>query len=230
MSEKEKLKLSPHGPSRSAKNKAIEAADCPSRHTPSPVVSDDARKPANVVRRGSDIPGHLLYGMRRPLRACAHRRRPQPRAILRQAAAGLLAPPGQFAVQLFRLLGFTRIVAYASVAHTAYLTKLGPRSGLLRGPPAVPAVDVVYDCTFGAAPDAAQSVNAAFNCPAPGGKVVTANPRAPLERAARGHEEAGRLCRAQGYYYGPDVLAPRNRDMPGYLAQAAHSVRPPAHN
>ncbi|KAJ7739935.1 chaperonin 10-like protein [Mycena metata] len=95
-------------------------------------------------------------------------------------------PVGQFAIQLLKFAGFTRIVAYASKANFDYLGKLGATECIDRGevpveslavhPALAPPVSVVYDA------GAASSINAAHDALVEGGKVVVAQPAAKLEQ------------------------------------------------
>ncbi|KAJ7438956.1 chaperonin 10-like protein [Mycena galericulata] len=111
---------------------------------------------------------------------------------------------GQFAVQLFKFLGFTRIVAYASKVHFDYLKQLGateiidraevPMQGLV----VKPAVNVVYDATFTGA------LNAAYDSVVDGGKIVTVRPESKSDRESKGVT----LVHVFGFYAGPDVLKP----------------------
>ncbi|KAJ7098715.1 chaperonin 10-like protein [Mycena belliarum] len=112
---------------------------------------------------------------------------------------------GQFAIQLLRFLGFTRIVAYASKAHFSYLTQLGatacidraevPLDALPAHPALTPPVKVVYD-TIG-------QLNTAYDCVSEGGCVATSLPHAALDREGKNIT----LVRVQGYYVGPDHTA-----------------------
>ncbi|KAJ7687820.1 GroES-like protein [Mycena rosella] len=93
---------------------------------------------------------------------------------------------GQFAVQLLKFLGFTRIVAYASKVHFGRLRHLGatecidrtevPLDALAVAPP----VKVVFDATFGAG-----ALNAAYDAVVEGGSVVTVRPMAKCDREGR---------------------------------------------
>ncbi|KAJ6517273.1 chaperonin 10-like protein [Mycena vitilis] len=109
---------------------------------------------------------------------------------------------GQFAVQLLRFLGFTRIVVYASKGHFPYLKDLGATEFIDRAEIALdalavsPPVEVVYDAT----PPSA--LNAAYDSVIDGGKIATCRPDAtPTDRAARGIT----LVKCFGYYVGSDV-------------------------
>ncbi|KAJ7617619.1 GroES-like protein [Mycena polygramma] len=110
---------------------------------------------------------------------------------------------GQFAVQLLRFLGFTRIVVYGSKAHFAYLKDLGATEFIDRAEIALdalvvsPPVKVVYDAT----PPGA--LNAAYDSVVDGGKIVTCRPRATTDREGRGIT----LVKCFGYYIGSDIIA-----------------------
>ncbi|KAJ7755927.1 GroES-like protein [Mycena metata] len=133
---------------------------------------------------------------------------------------------GQFAIQLFRFLGFTRIVAYASKVHFEYLKQLGATEcidrrevsvdSLSAHPAMSPAVDVVYDT------GPVSSLNAAYDCVAEGGKLVTVQPRAHSERDLE--QKKLTLVRVHGYYAGPDVLKFERDDVAGYAAVPEHTV------
>ncbi|KAJ6502875.1 chaperonin 10-like protein [Mycena vitilis] len=93
---------------------------------------------------------------------------------------------GQFAIQLLKFLGFTRIVAYASKTHFGYLKELGatdfvdrtevPVDALATHGTLMPPVNVVYHAIDPSA------LNGGFDCVAEGGAVATAQPGAPLDR------------------------------------------------
>ncbi|KAF8214037.1 medium-chain dehydrogenase/reductase like protein [Mycena galopus ATCC 62051] len=112
---------------------------------------------------------------------------------------------GQFAIQLLKFLGFTRIVAYASKVHFDYLRQLGATECIDRGevsvdslaahPALAPPVKVVYDIANGA-------LNAAYDCVAEGGSIVTAIPPAVLDR---------------------DLDHKKSKDIVGYLATPDHT-------
>ncbi|KAJ7895500.1 chaperonin 10-like protein [Mycena olivaceomarginata] len=111
---------------------------------------------------------------------------------------------GQFAVQLLKFLGFTRIVVYASKVHFDYLKILGATECIDRGEVPIeklavtPPVKVVYDATPTGALDAA------YDSVVDGGKVTTACPQAQTDRESRGIT----VVRCFGFYAGPDVLPP----------------------
>ncbi|KAJ6458640.1 chaperonin 10-like protein [Mycena vitilis] len=93
---------------------------------------------------------------------------------------------GQFAIQLLKFLGFTRIIVYASRTHFGYLKELGATEFVDRAEVTVdslaiygvltPPVNVVYHAVDPSA------LNAAYDCVAEGGGLVTAQPQAPLDR------------------------------------------------
>ncbi|KAF7337132.1 GroES-like protein [Mycena venus] len=126
---------------------------------------------------------------------------------------------GQFAVQLLKFLGFTRIVAYASKVHFEYLKVLGATECIDRGEVPLeklvvtPAVKVAYDATFPGALDAA------YDSVVDGGKVTTTRPFAQTERESRGIT----LVKCFGFYAGPDVMAPIG-DPARYPAKVEHTV------
>ncbi|KAJ7433697.1 GroES-like protein [Mycena galericulata] len=111
---------------------------------------------------------------------------------------------GQFAVQLFKFLGFTRIVVYASKVHFEYLQQLGATEYIDRGEVPVealvvkPAVKVVYDAS------APGSLNAAYDSVVDGGKIATARPGTKTDRETRGVT----IVYVFGFYAGPDVMKP----------------------
>ncbi|KAJ7098706.1 GroES-like protein [Mycena belliarum] len=135
---------------------------------------------------------------------------------------GAATSVGQFAIQLLRFLGFTRIVAYASKAHFSYLTQLGatacidraevPLDALPAHPALIPPVKVVYD--------AIGQLNAAYDCVSEGGCVATVLPLTVLDREGKNIM----LVRVQGYYVGPDVVKPRRDDIVGYSAAPEHTA------
>ncbi|KAJ6571405.1 chaperonin 10-like protein, partial [Mycena capillaripes] len=111
---------------------------------------------------------------------------------------------GQFAVQLFKFMGFTRIVVYASKVHFDYLRQLGATECIDRAEVTIdalvvsPPVKVVYDATFDGA------LNAAYDSVVDGGKVTTVRPQAKSDRETRGVT----LVHVFGFYAGPDVMKP----------------------
>ncbi|KAJ7682258.1 chaperonin 10-like protein [Mycena polygramma] len=92
---------------------------------------------------------------------------------------GGAAAVGQFAIQLFKFLGCTRIVAYASKVHFEHLQRLGatecidrgatPLASLAAHPSLATPVKVVYDVGFDA------SLNFAYGCVVDGGSVTIVN-------------------------------------------------------
>ncbi|KAF8189452.1 GroES-like protein [Mycena galopus ATCC 62051] len=125
---------------------------------------------------------------------------------------------GQFAVQLLKFLGFTRIVVYASKVHFDYLQQLGATECIDRSAVSLeklvvnPPVKIVYDATFSGALDAA------YDSVVDGGRVVTVRPEAKTERGARGIT----LVHCFGFYFGPEVFNPLPGD-PHYPAVEEHT-------
>ncbi|KAJ7126472.1 chaperonin 10-like protein [Mycena crocata] len=123
---------------------------------------------------------------------------------------------GQFAIQLLKFLGFTRIVAYASKAHFDYLKQLGATECIDRGEVSVeslarnPPVKVVYDCA---------GALGAVDCVVEGGLIVTVAGRLPWDESKK-----LTLARVQGYYAGPDVMKWSRDDVIGYAATPQHSA------
>ncbi|KAJ7917197.1 hypothetical protein B0H13DRAFT_1995632, partial [Mycena leptocephala] len=117
---------------------------------------------------------------------------------------------GQFAVQLMKFLGFTRIVVYASKVHFEYLKELGATECIDRGEVPIEAL-VVYD-TAGA-------LDAAYDSVVDGGKVTTVNPRAKTEREGRGVT----LVHCFGFYVGPEIIPPIG-DPAHWSAVAEHTT------
>ncbi|KAJ7241450.1 hypothetical protein C8J57DRAFT_1244701 [Mycena rebaudengoi] len=126
------------------------------------------------------------------------------------------------AIQLLKFLGFTKIVAYASLTHVEYLRQLGVTEFIDRH--AVPLdsistvhtltdkVKVVFDATFTGA------IDVAYDCVAEGGAIFTVQPRAPTTRS----NESVSFTRVGGFYVGADVLpykSPVLRAMAGSPAQ-----------
>ncbi|KAF7352404.1 GroES-like protein [Mycena venus] len=131
---------------------------------------------------------------------------------------------GQFAIQLFKFLGFTRIVTYASKVHFDYLKQLGATECIDRGevsvdslvthPALTPPVKVIYDVTG--------ALNAAFDCVAEGGSIATAVPMSKLERDLDSKKVT--LVRVQGYIFGPDIWPPKRDNLVAYLATPDHTT------
>ncbi|KAF7326121.1 GroES-like protein [Mycena kentingensis (nom. inval.)] len=130
---------------------------------------------------------------------------------------------GQFAIQLLHIIGFTRIIAYASGKHTEYLTSLGathiiPRTETsIADLPSHPlfsggeAVDVVYDALYGGDPESAIRLDVAHALLKPGGKLATVNPRAELSSIVTPKSPPVEIVKAFGYYVGRDALAHTSR-------------------
>ncbi|KAJ7682311.1 chaperonin 10-like protein [Mycena polygramma] len=115
---------------------------------------------------------------------------------------------GQFAIELFKFLGYTRIVVYASKAHFAYLRQLGATEcidrvevsldSLATQAALTPGVKVVYHTVDLAA------LNAAYDCLAEGGSIVTALPSSQLDRDLSAKKAA--LVGVRGFIAGQDVM------------------------
>ncbi|KAF8214064.1 GroES-like protein [Mycena galopus ATCC 62051] len=91
---------------------------------------------------------------------------------------------GQFAIQLLKSVGFSRIVAYASKAHFEYLEQLGATECIDRS-------DVPLDSLATALREPVRVVyhtidlsalNTAYDCVVEGGSIVTCQPTAPMDR------------------------------------------------
>ncbi|KAJ7682281.1 chaperonin 10-like protein [Mycena polygramma] len=130
---------------------------------------------------------------------------------------------GQFAIQLFKFLGFTRIVAYASKVHFDHLKRLGATECIDRGATPLDSlaahssftspVKVVFDVGF------ESSLNVAYDCALDGGSIVTSNPYSQLERNL--DQKKVTLVHVWGYMVGPDVRKYDN--VPGYCATLDHT-------
>ncbi|KAJ7615646.1 hypothetical protein DFH06DRAFT_1013271 [Mycena polygramma] len=118
-----------------------------------------------------------------------------------QGSSGLVTgagmSTGQFAVQLLRFLGFTRIVVYASKAHFTYLKTLGVTEFI--NPPEIalnalvlsPPVQVVYDAT------PVGALKAAYASVVDGGKVPAVHRHPVVDSETRGGVT---LVRCFGFY------------------------------
>ncbi|KAJ7622899.1 chaperonin 10-like protein [Mycena polygramma] len=132
---------------------------------------------------------------------------------------------GQFAIQLFKFLGFTRIVAYASKAHFHHLKRLGatecidrgatPLDSLAAHPSFASPVKVVFDVGFDS------SLNVAYDCVLDGGSIVTAEPHSQLDRDL--DQKKVTVVHVWGYMAGPDVTPFERDDVPGYSATLDHT-------
>ncbi|KAK6992670.1 GroES-like protein [Favolaschia claudopus] len=125
---------------------------------------------------------------------------------------------GQFAVQLLKFLGFTRIVVYASKSHFDYLKELGATELIDRKEVSTdslavkPPVQVVYD--------SAGSLDAAIDSVVDGGKVASCVPRA---KPTKDYESRGITLNYHfGFYAGPELLKPVG-DAAHYPAQRGHT-------
>ncbi|KAJ7123706.1 GroES-like protein [Mycena epipterygia] len=120
---------------------------------------------------------------------------------------------GQFAIQLLKFLGFTRIAVYAAKVHFEYLEKLGATECVDRAVVPVDSlatlispVKVVFDATG--------ALNAAYDCAMDGGSVVTVRPGIKWDREGKKLT----LVSVIGYYAGPDVV--KNKDnVPAFAAR-----------
>ncbi|KAF7352369.1 GroES-like protein [Mycena venus] len=131
---------------------------------------------------------------------------------------------GQFAIQLLKFLGFTRIIAYASKTHFDYLKQLGatecidrvevPIESLAAHPTLSPLVNVVYDV--------AGAQNEAFDCVAEGGSIVTAVWTANLDRDLERKKVT--LVPVMGFLAGPDAMGFKRDDVTGYAATPEHTA------
>ncbi|KAJ6458671.1 chaperonin 10-like protein [Mycena vitilis] len=131
---------------------------------------------------------------------------------------------GQFAIELFKFLGFTRIVAYASKAHFAYLRQLGatqcvdrtevPIDSLAAHAALTPQVKVVYHTVDPAA------LNAAYDCVAEGGSIVTALPSSKLDRDLSAKKAT--LVGVRGFIAGQDVMK-YNHPLAGVVLTPEHT-------
>ncbi|KAJ7368828.1 GroES-like protein [Mycena albidolilacea] len=131
---------------------------------------------------------------------------------------GAATSVGQFVIQLFKFLGFTRIIAYASKTHFDYLKQLGatefvdrvevPVASLAAHPALSPPVKVVFD--VGNAPDEA------YDCVADGGSIATAVWAEKPDRNMKGKKVT--VASAIGYIAGADL------GFVGYLGTPEHTV------
>ncbi|KAJ6458620.1 chaperonin 10-like protein [Mycena vitilis] len=136
---------------------------------------------------------------------------------------GGAAAVGQFAIQLFKFLGCTRIVAYASKVHFEHLQRLGatecidrgatPLASLAAHPSLATPVKVVYDVGFDA------SLNSAYGCVVDGGSLVTAHPFAQLEGDVA--QKKVTIVNVWGFLAGTDVY--KRDDVPGFMATPDHT-------
>ncbi|KAJ6487149.1 GroES-like protein [Mycena vitilis] len=130
---------------------------------------------------------------------------------------------GQFAVQLLRFLGFTRIVVYASKAHFTYLKTLGATEFIDRAEIALdalvvaPPVQVVFD----AVPVGA--LKAAYASVVDGGKVTAVHQHPVADSETR---DGVTLVRSFGFYAGSDVIDTTNfpNAGPAYTSFGKHII------
>ncbi|KAF9026047.1 GroES-like protein [Hymenopellis radicata] len=112
---------------------------------------------------------------------------------------------GQFAIQLFKFLGYTQILVYASKKHFDFLRQLGATVCIDRAVVSTDALPTSEAITSVSPPlkvvyDAVGNLNTAYDCVADGGQAITVLPMAPLNREGKTVE----VTRVQGYYVGPD--------------------------
>ncbi|KAF7326127.1 GroES-like protein [Mycena kentingensis (nom. inval.)] len=151
---------------------------------------------------------------------------------------------GQFAIQLLNLIGFTRIIAYASGKHTEYLTSLGathviPRTDTsIADLPSYPLfssgqgeADVVFDALYGGDPETGLTLDVAHALLKPGGKLGTVNPRAELSPAVAATPKSPpvQIVKALGSYVGLDALAHTSRGRGAGGAKSLMAGATPAH-
>jgi NADPH:quinone reductase-like Zn-dependent oxidoreductase len=127
-------------------------------------------------------------------------------------------------IQLLKFLGFTKIVAYASLAHVEYLRQLGatefidrhtvPFDTISTVPSLTDKVKVVYDAT----PTGA--IDAAYDCVAQGGAIVTVNWHLPTTRS----NDTVSFTRVVGYYVGPDVVNYKSEAVRAIAGTPAHTA------
>ncbi|KAJ7682267.1 GroES-like protein [Mycena polygramma] len=131
---------------------------------------------------------------------------------------------GQFAIQLFKFLGFTRIVVYASKVHFDYLRQLGATEcidrravaldSLATHPYLTPPVSVVYHTVDPAA------LSAAYDCVSDTGYIVTALHADRLDRKPK-----VTFVSVRGFIAGAEVFFPGGDDNGlGLVATPAHTT------
>ncbi|KAJ7498516.1 GroES-like protein [Mycena latifolia] len=120
---------------------------------------------------------------------------------------------GQFAIQLLKFAGFSRIVVYASKTHFDYLQHLGATECIDRREVSLNSlaariaapVKVAYDATF------TGELDAAYDCLADGGRIVTVQPRAKCARVGKQFT----LINVMGVLASADELKFKG-ELPGY--------------
>ncbi|KAJ7246948.1 GroES-like protein [Mycena rebaudengoi] len=127
-------------------------------------------------------------------------------------------------IQLLKFLGFTKIVAYASLTHVEYLRQLGATEFIDRHVVLLDSIStvhtltdkvkVVFDATFTGA------IDVAYDCVAEGGAIVTVQPRAPTTRS----NESVSFTRVGGFYVGADVLPYKSPVVRAMSGSSAHTV------
>ncbi|KAJ7286266.1 chaperonin 10-like protein [Mycena rebaudengoi] len=137
---------------------------------------------------------------------------------------GASTSTGQYVIQLLKFLGFTKIVAYASLTHVEYLRQLGatefidrhtvPLDSISTDRTLTEKVKVVYDATSTGA------IDVAYDCVAQGGAIVTVQPRVPTTRS----NDTVSFTRVLGYYAGPDVANYKSEVVRAIAGTPAHTV------
>ncbi|KAF8214076.1 GroES-like protein [Mycena galopus ATCC 62051] len=131
---------------------------------------------------------------------------------------------GQFAIQLFKFLGFTRIVVYASKTRSEYLKQLGATECIDRAEVPVDSlaahisvsapVKVVFDSTG--------NQNEAYDCVVDGGSIATADWSVKMDRDLE--KKKVTWVPVMGFLAGPDVLKIKRQGVTRPLGTPGHTA------
>ncbi|KAF8214088.1 GroES-like protein [Mycena galopus ATCC 62051] len=130
---------------------------------------------------------------------------------------------GQFAIQLFKFLGFTRIVAYASKTHFEYLKQLGATECVDRAEVPVDslAAHISVSAPVKVVFDSMGNQNEAYDCVVDGGSIATADGSVKLDRDL---EKKVTWVPVMGILAGPDVFKIKRQGVTRPLGTPEHTA------
>ncbi|KAK7062172.1 GroES-like protein [Favolaschia claudopus] len=138
---------------------------------------------------------------------------------------------GQFAIQLLKFMGATRIVVYASATHFDYLRRIGatecidrrqvPIDSLAAHPSLSVPVNVVFDAAGAQYDSVGGAKNVAYDCVEDGGSITTLvwTPEVDRDRKKKVN-----IVSAMGYLAGPDVVRLKRDNVNGYSGTVQHTA------
>ncbi|KAJ6515389.1 GroES-like protein [Mycena sanguinolenta] len=137
---------------------------------------------------------------------------------------GAATSVGQFAIQLCKFLGFSRIIAYASKVHFHYLQELGATECIDRGDVPVNslAAHLSQSTPVKVVFDSIGNKNEAYDCVCIGGSIVSAEWSAKHDRDLERKKVT--LVPVMGYLAGAEVMNFKREDPKPYAATAEHTA------